>query len=162
MKFIIWILLTESAVVLALIIIYLIIRIWILLRKYVVTLPQLTLALAPVTPPGQYDHGATVNFSGVDLSDIGPPAVPAPGATINLSLEDAAGTETQVGSVQTQEDGSFAGSFVVPADAAPGDATLTATDPATGATATATFTLKRSKCRMPYFEGTRNGRLFHS
>lgn len=137
--------LVELAAALALWIIYLLLKILLMLRKIVVTLPQLTLQLTPVTPPGQYDHGATVNVTGLDLSDVGPPAVPAAGATINLSLTDKAGVVTPVGSVQTANDGTFAGSFVVPATAAAGDASLQATDPATGATGSVTFTFSMRK-----------------
>jgi hypothetical protein len=127
------------------VIILLIMLIWILLRKTVVTVPQLTLAITPVTPPGQYDHGATVNVTGTDLLDVGPPTVPAVGDTITLNLTDSAETQfVAVATTTVASDGTWAASFAVPANAAAGQATLTATDPKTGATATATFTQKKS------------------
>jgi hypothetical protein len=146
MKSMVWLLLNEPTFTAALVIIvFLVILIWILLRKRVSTLPQLTLVLAPVTPPGQYEQGATVNVSGVSLEDVGPPSVPASGDTITLSLTDAKGTVFPVGgTITTAADGSYSGSFQVPNTAAPGAATLTATDTTTGATATATFTQKKS------------------
>jgi hypothetical protein len=146
MKSTIWLLLSEPTFSAALVIIvFLIILIWILLRKRVVTVPSLTLAITPVTPPGQYDHGATVNVTGTDLLDVGPPPEPAAGDTITLDLTDSAGTKfSGVGTAQAGNDGSYSASFVVPPTAAPGQATLTATSKATGATNTATFTQKKS------------------
>jgi hypothetical protein len=116
---------------------------YVLRRKKVVTVPSLTLAITPVTPPGQYDHGATVQVTGIDLLDTGPPTAPAAGDTVTLNLEDAAGTAfPNVASATVGSDGSYFASFAVPATAAPGVATLTATDSKTGATATTTFTQK--------------------
>ena len=109
-------------------------------RKYVVTVPSLTLVLTPVTPPGQYDHGQNVPLTGVDLLDVGEPA---PGDTINLVFIDAADVSTAVGSLTAGSDGSYAGSFAIPVSAAPGVGTVTATDPKTGATASQTLTRLR-------------------
>jgi hypothetical protein len=131
--------------------------VWLLLRKHVVTVPSITLAITPVTPPGQYDHGATVNVTGTDLLDTGPPALPAVGDTINLEVKDSAGTEFSVGSVQAASDGTYKASFVVPATAAPGTATLTATDATTGATATATFRLNNTRIRSAEIGKARSG-----
>jgi hypothetical protein len=117
-----------------------------LLRKHVVTVPQITLAITPVTPPGQYDHGATVNVTGTTLADVGPPSEPGAGDTVELDLTDSAGTDfSSIGSAVAGSDGTYAASFVVPGNAAPGQATLTATDTKTGAKATATFTLSNPR-----------------
>lgn len=143
MELIFWLLLSETAVALALFIIFLVILIWILLRKKIVTVPNLTLVLNKT----QYDHGEEVDASGVDQSDTG---VPAESATVNLDLMDSSGTEFKdVASAVTDTNGNYSASFDVPSGAAPGQATLTATDPKTRATATATFTFKRSKCSIP-------------
>lgn len=136
----------DVMLVAAVIIILIIIILFILRKKRIVTVPSITLALTPVTPPGQYDHGETVNVTGVTLLDVGPPAVPGAGDTVTLDLVDASGAKfAAVGTAQAGTDGSYAGSFVVPAAAAPGTATLTVTDGKTGATATTTFTLRRMK-----------------
>jgi hypothetical protein len=137
-----WILYLNTGLLLGVIFLLLII-LFILLKKKIVTVPSLTMVLTPVTPPGQYDHGATVNVTGVDLLDVGKPAA---GDTVTLNLTDSSGAEFNgVASVQTAQDGSYAASFVVPNTVAPGQATLEATDAKTGATATATFTLSRMK-----------------
>ena len=146
LRFMMWMLLDEKMFLAAVVIVVLLILlIWILLRKRVVTVPQLTLSITPVTPPGQYDHGATVNVTGTDLLDVGPPAEPAVGDTVNLSVTDSAGTVfPNVATAKVAADGTWSASFPVPATAAAGPATLAATDPTTGATATATFTQKKS------------------
>lgn len=127
-------LLGEVAVALALFILLLIIMIWRMLRKTVVTVPSITLALEKT----QYDHGETVNVTGAVFSDVDKPAV---GETVALTLTDSAEAEFDVGTALTEEAGKYTASFTVPNDVAPGGVTVKAKDVALGIEATATFTL---------------------
>jgi len=128
-------LLGEVAVALALFILLLIIMVWRMLRKTVVTVPSMSLVVEKI----QYDHGETVNVSGIVFSDVDKPAA---GETAGLKLTDAASAVFDVGTAVTGADGKYAASFAVPSDVAPGGVTITARDEALGIEATATFTLK--------------------
>jgi hypothetical protein len=142
------IVLGRTSVLLALLVLFVIVLLWMLLRKRVVTVPQITMAITPVTPPGQYDHGETVNVTGTDLLDVGPPTVPAVGDTISLDLTDSAGTKfPAVATATVAADGTWAAAFAVPANAAAGQATITGTDAKTGATAQQTFTRAAPRAR---------------
>lgn len=138
MEIIIWLVLSEAAVALALIIIILVLVIWILLGKTVVTVPSITLA---VEKP-QYDHGETVNVTGLVTSDTDKPAA---GETVDLKLTDSASQEFDVGTTTTGPDGKYAASFAVPGSVAPGGVTISAIDAKLGVEATTTFTFERSK-----------------
>jgi hypothetical protein len=133
----------EVCVTLILIILYLLIKLILMLRKHVVTVPSITLAITPVSPPGQYDHGEEVDLTGLVLLDTGvtPPA-PGTGETVVLDVTDSAGTDfPAVATATCGSDGSYAAKFNVPAAMAPGQATLKASDTKLGISATATFTL---------------------
>jgi len=120
-----------------LIVLVILILIGIYLRgKTVVTVPSMTLFL----DKEEYDHGDTVNASGVVKSDF---EKPAEGETVDLTLKDSAGKEFAVGTVVTDAEGKYKTSFAVPDDVAPGGVNVTAEDAKLGVTATRSFTLLR-------------------
>lgn len=131
-----WILLGEAVVIAALVILLLLVLIWNLLRKRVVTVPSMSLTVGKP----QYDHGETVDVSGIVSKDVG---VPAPGETVDLKLTDSTEVEYPVGTAVTDADGKYAASFPVPDAIAPGGVTVTATVEALGVAAQATFTRLR-------------------
>jgi hypothetical protein len=119
----------EIATALILVIIALVLIIWQLLKKYVVTVTVVTVK----TDNTQYDHAATVNISGTVNIDT----VPQSGATVSLKVVDSNGVEFDLPDVVTAADGSFTAAWVIPSTVASGTCTLTAT--ALGVSATATF-----------------------
>ena len=131
-------LISPERVLIALLLVFLLILVMVMLRKRVVTVPAITLVVAKQS----YNHGEEVDVKGAVLLDVGPPPVPAPGETLTLDLKDSAGTEfSAVGTTQTGPDGTYTGAFNVPAAAASGQATLTATDAKLNVVASATFRL---------------------
>jgi hypothetical protein len=120
-----------------LIVLVILILIVIYLRgKTVVTVPSISLVLEKDT----YDHGDTVNASGVVKSDVDKPAE---GETVDLTLKDSSGKEFAVGTVVTDAEGKYETSFAVPGDVASGGVDVIAEDKKLGVTATRSFTLLR-------------------
>lgn len=124
------IMLGEIDVILALFILYLIIRIW-WMRKHV-AVPTITVSLDKAS----YLRGETVQISGVLKENDQPQA----GQTVPLEAIDPNGGQTGLPDVVTDADGKFSSTFAVPPDAVGGSWKITA-GPVLGVTDTATFTL---------------------
>lgn len=125
------IVLGEVVVILGLLIMFLLLHIWLLLRKIVVV-PTLTVA---VDKPS-YFKSEPVKISGSLKTD----GTAMPGQTIALSIKPPIGDLYSLPDAITDINGDFSADWQVPDDAEVGSYTLTAT--AVGVMATATFTLK--------------------
>jgi hypothetical protein len=138
MEFIFWLLLSETAVALALIIIFLLLLIWILLGKTVLV-PSVTV----VTDKPQYARSETVAISGAVLEN----GIAQPGVPVDVKVTDPNAIVTDLGTVTTDANGKYSVNFPIDPAAAGGNYNVAAT--ALGVTATTTFTFKRSKCSIP-------------
>lgn len=103
-----------------------------LLRKLVVTVPNVQVTATPPQP----DIGDTVTIEGVVNSDKTTPA-PA-GTPVSIVVTDSPGTAQPAITVSTDANGAFTAAFVIPQGFATGPADVKAT--ALGVTGSATFT----------------------
>jgi len=123
------ILLGETAVILALVIIILIFYICLLWKKTVVG-PKLTVA----TDKSVYERQETVQISGTLTKD----GVGMEGETVNLTIETPLEEVITLPSVLTDAQGKYASSWDIPTESPLGEYKVTAT--AVGVEATTTFT----------------------
>jgi 2-methylaconitate cis-trans-isomerase PrpF len=125
----------EVAGALILFLMILLFLVWQLLKKHVVTVTVVSVEVEAAS----YDHDDTVKISGTVTVD----GVPKVGASVSLSVKDAAGTDIPLPDTTTDADGKFSAAWKIPSDVAPGVCTLTAN--ALGMTATTTFTFNNKK-----------------
>lgn len=126
------IILGETIVLLAAVIILILLYIWLTMRK-IVEVPTITVA----TDQTQYFREETVQIDGTLETSGGNPLA---GETVGITIEPPTGDSYNLSPVVTDVDGKFTASWQVPADAVIGDYTLYVASCGVGGTAT--FTLK--------------------
>ena len=105
-----------------------------LFRKYVETVPSVTVSVSPAS----LDIGQSLTITGVVNSDVN---ISAPSSTpVNILITDAAGNAQPAIAATTGTNGAYTATFVIPTGFASGTATVAVTS--LGVTATATFRRK--------------------